>query len=216
MIEIGIPFSDPVADGIVIQQSSAMAIQNGFNMADLMVDIASFRSVFSHIPLVIMTYLNPIVQYGVHSFMTDAIRAGIDGVLMVDLPPDHYSRLGIEDDEASRIFLVTPTTTPSRLSIIHRHASGFIYYVSTKGVTGSTMAKPSIIADHLATLREHIALPIMIGFGIDSVQTAQQMAQIADGIIIGSAFIRPFIDSSNHDITQETQLNFLSRMAQAI
>jgi tryptophan synthase alpha chain len=191
ILELGVPFSDPTADGPVIQRSSARAIKAGVNMAAVLEMVRAIRE-FSSIPIVLFSYYNPILAYGAESFYHDSIGAGADGVLVVDLPPEESDELtGIWGNDLDLIRLVAPTTPPSRMAMIASKASGFIYLVSMTGVTGSGGLDQNNIATVAGDLRESSnGLPICIGFGISTPDQAEQMSGIADGIVIGSAFER--------------------------
>ena len=211
IIEIGIPFSDPMADGSTIQKTSEAAIAHGFRMDDCLVDIQTFKEAYPHIPIVIMTYANPIIQYGTEAWCTDAANAGVSGLLAVDVPPESAEKLFPSSMPLDMIRLVTATTDMARLPVIQDGAGGFIYYVSIKGVTGTAAPDPTIVADHLSMLRQHIQLPVVIGFGISSPEIAADMAQISDGVVIGSSLIRPFLDAPESDYNQimTEQLQYL-------
>tara|TARA_A100001015_G_scaffold299202_1_gene382945 strand:+ start:452 stop:1258 length:807 start_codon:yes stop_codon:yes gene_type:complete len=218
IIEIGIPFSDPMADGVVIQRSSEIAIKNGFNFKDLFEDIAHFKSKFPNTPIVLMTYLNPLVHYKMPLFLHDAKQAGVDGLLIVDLPPENYDRILPDNHDLDIIRLVTPTTDLRRLEMINSSASGFIYYVSVKGVTGSKRPNELEIKAHLQQIQSQISLPMVIGFGINSTSDAAQMAALSNGIVIGSRLIKPFLDSSHNkykDIVDQ-QIQFLNQIRLSI
>jgi tryptophan synthase alpha chain len=216
IIEIGIPFSDPMADGWVIQKTSEIALANGFQFATLLDDIQSFKSVFPDIPIVLMTYLNPLVHYGMDQFIFDAESVGVNGALMVDLPPEHHHKLITKPHALDIICLVTATTKKDRLPMIQKTAGGFIYYVAIKGVTGSKLPDKTAIESHLTPLKSHIQLPVVVGFGINSPTVAKDMASVSDGIIVGSAFIAPFIDANNYDVTKQAQLQFLRDISHGI
>ena len=218
IIEIGIPFSDPMADGEVIQKTSFTAIKNGFSMDVLFEDIRSFKNQFPTIPIVLMTYLNPLIQYGMDSFLKTAKDNGVNGILIVDLPPENFGKVINNSHGLDMIRLVTATTSNERVQIIQQNASGFIYYVSIKGVTGSKLPNPAQIKNHLDELNESISLPKVIGFGINSIESAQQMANISDGIVIGSSLLKPLLDSDTSSLKDciDTQLSFLNQVNNAI
>ena len=185
-----------MADGEVIQKTSFTAIKNGFNMNVLFNDIRSFKNQFPTIPIVLMTYLNPLIQYGMDSFLKTAKENGVNGILIVDLPPENFGKVINNSYGLDMIRLVTATTSNKRVQIIQQNASGFIYYVSIKGVTGSKLPNPAEIKNHLDELNESISLPKVIGFGINSIESAQQMAKISDGIVIGSSLLKPLLDAT--------------------
>ncbi|MEK9726488.1 MAG: tryptophan synthase subunit alpha [Candidatus Margulisiibacteriota bacterium] len=218
IIEIGIPFSDPMADGVVIQRASEIAIKNGFNLSQLFEDVTLFKNKFPFTPIVLMTYLNPLIHYGMDLFLTDAKRAGVDGLLVVDLPPESHQKVIKSSHEISMIRLITPTTNDTRLTLINQSASGFIYYVSVKGITGTQRPDLRSIVSHLDLIKTNISLPMVIGFGIDSVESATAMARLSDGIVIGSRLIQPLLDvpSSKYKDQILTQLSFLNDIHLAI
>jgi tryptophan synthase alpha chain len=191
ILELGVPFSDPTADGPVIQRSSARAIKAGVNMRAVLEMVKEIRK-FNNIPIVLFSYYNPILAYGGERFYRDSVESGADGVLVVDLPPEESEELtGIWGNDLDLIRLVAPTTPPSRMARIASRASGFIYLVSMTGVTGSGGLDENTIATVAGDLRESSGgLPICIGFGISSPEQAAQMSALADGIVIGSAFER--------------------------
>jgi tryptophan synthase alpha chain len=199
LLELGVPFSDPTADGPVIQRSSARAISAGVNMKSVMEMVGRIRE-FSSIPLVIFSYYNPILAYGAERFYKDATAAGADGTLVVDLPPEESDELtGVWGDGLDFIRLVAPTTPPERMAQIASKASGFIYLVSMTGVTGSSGLDREEIASVARDLRKNCnGLPICIGFGISTPDDAAKMSGFADGIVVGSAFER-LIESSLGD-----------------
>jgi tryptophan synthase alpha chain len=191
ILELGVPFSDPTADGPVIQRSSARAIDAGVNITSVLEMVRLIRG-FSRIPIVLFSYYNPILAYGTERFYHDSIRSGADGVLVVDLPPEESDELtGVWGEGLDLIRLVAPTTPPARMAQIAAKASGFIYLVSMTGVTGSGGLDQNNIAAVAEDLRESSnGLPICIGFGISTPEQAARMSGIADGIVIGSAFER--------------------------
>ncbi len=191
ILELGVPFSDPTADGPVIQRSSARAIAAGVSMTTVLEMVRRIRG-FSSIPIVLFSYYNPILAYGAMRFYNDSVRAGADGLLVVDLPPEESDELtGIWGDDLDFIRLVAPTTPPSRMAEIAARASGFIYLVSMTGVTGSGGLDLGEIAEVAETLRKNSnGLPISIGFGISTPEQASKLSEFADGIVIGSAFER--------------------------
>jgi tryptophan synthase alpha chain len=191
ILELGVPFSDPTADGPVIQRSSARAIKAGVNMR-VVLDMVKRIRAFSSVPVIVFTYYNPILAYGAEAFYRDSVQAGVDGVLVVDLPPEESDELtGRWGDGLDFIRLVAPTTPPRRMAEISAKASGFIYLVSMTGVTGSGGLNREEIAGIAAQLKENCnGLPVCIGFGISTPEQASMLSGLADGIVIGSAFER--------------------------
>jgi tryptophan synthase alpha chain len=191
LLELGVPFSDPTADGPVIQRSSGRARAAGMGLSQVLDMVAALRRK-TQIPMVVFSYYNPILAYGAAAFHRDASSAGADGVLVVDLPPEESAELtGLwPDNGLSLIRLTAPTTSPQRMRRIADGASGFIYHVSQLGVTGSGGLRPDEIAAPLSALRAVTRLPVCVGFGISSPAQVAAVARIADGVVIGSAFER--------------------------
>jgi tryptophan synthase alpha chain len=191
VLELGVPFSDPTADGPVIQRSSGRALAAGAGLAPVLDMIAVLRR-RTAIPMVVFSYYNPILTYGAAAFHRDACAAGADGVLVVDLPPEESVELtdGWPDNGLRLIRLTAPTTPPERMRRIAASASGFIYHVSQLGVTGGGGLRPDEIANPLRELRAVTRLPVCVGFGISSPAQVAAVARIADGVVVGSAFER--------------------------
>lgn len=191
ILELGIPFSDPTADGPVIQRSSARALSAGVNLPKVLEMTKEIRTI-TDIPIILFSYYNPIHAYGVEVFYKDAKAAGADGVLVVDLPPEESDELTrfFEDDTFSIIRLVAPTTSGARMKEIADSASGFLYLVSKTGVTGSDGLDTSEISGLSQSLKSLTELPVCIGFGISTSEDVAAIAAVADGVVIGSAFER--------------------------
>ncbi len=189
ILELGIPFSDPTADGPVIQRSSARAIAGGIHLSAILEMTAELRKTID-IPIILFTYYNPVLAFGVENFYTAAKRAGADGVLVVDLPPEESDEMTKfwDDDTFSFIRLVAPTTPDKRMEKISKTASGFIYLVSKTGVTGSSGLTATPVSDQMKILRKICDLPVCVGFGISTAEDVSQIALFADGVVIGSAF----------------------------
>ncbi|MEI6278662.1 MAG: tryptophan synthase subunit alpha [Verrucomicrobiae bacterium] len=191
ILELGIPFSDPLADGATIQAASGRAIAAGTTVAGVLDIIREIRK-FSEIPIVLFTYLNPIYVYGYGKFLADASAAGADGLLILDLPPDEAARNG----ELKRgrglvsIQLIAPTTPPERMELIAKSAEGFLYYVSREGVTGEQSTLSRSISSRVAEIRKHTSLPVAVGFGISTPDQAREVASQADAVVVGSAIVR--------------------------
>ena len=192
ILEIGVPFSDPMADGPAIQRSSERALKNGIGLADVLGLVAQFRKQDADTPIVLMGYANPIEAMGIERFVAAARAAGVDGVIVVDYPPEECApfselcgRAGIDC-----IFLLAPTSTDARIREVARAGTGYLYYVSLKGVTGVKSADVADIAAHLPRLRAASKLPIGVGFGIKDAESARAIAQIADAVIIGSRIVQ--------------------------
>jgi len=191
LIEIGMPFSDPMADGPAIQASSLRALGSGQNMAKTIDLVRRFRAADATTPLLLMGYYNPIYRYGNQRFLDDAKSAGADGLIIVDLPPEEDSELCLpaRDTGLHFIRLATPTTDQARLAKVLTNASGFIYYVSITGITGTRSARPGDVGERIAALRAATDLPIAVGFGIKTPQQAAAIARIADAAVVGSALV---------------------------
>lgn len=191
LLELGVPFSDPMADGPVIQRSSERALAKGVTIHRVLEMVRAFRLDDRGTPVVLMGYLNPIEVVGYEPFAREAREVGVDGVLTVDLPPEEAGELvdALTSRGMAPVFLLAPTTTEARIAAICRMARGFIYYVSLKGVTGSDRLDPVAVAEKLAVVRRHTALPIGVGFGIKDPESAAQVAAICDAVVIGSALV---------------------------
>jgi tryptophan synthase alpha chain len=191
IIELGVPFSDPSSDGAVIQQGSERALAGGTTLRDVLALVTDFRKDNLHTPIVLMGYLNPVEIMGYELFARQAAAAGVDGVLLVDMPPSESRTLAslLRAQQVDTVFLVAPTTSMVRAKSIASHCTGYLYYVSLKGVTGAAINDTDSIRDNIQQLRGLSDLPIVIGFGIKDEQTAAAMAELADGVVMGSALV---------------------------
>ena len=191
VIEVGMPFTDPMADGPAIQASSQRALKAGQNMTKTLAMIRSFRAADDTTPIVLMGYYNPIYIYGVEKFLVDAKAAGIDGLIVVDLPPEEDDELCLPALKAGLNFirLATPTTDDKRLPAVLANTSGFVYYVSITGITGAATADPWAVTAAVGRIKRHTKLPVAVGFGVKSAEQACAIAQSADGVVVGSALI---------------------------
>ncbi|GAA3908338.1 tryptophan synthase subunit alpha [Halomonas cibimaris] len=198
IIELGVPFSDPMADGPVIQKACERALAAGTRLVDLLDMVAEFRRSDTATPVVLMGYLNPVERIGYRAFAEQAARAGVDGVLMVDMPPEEADELAplLKEQGVAAIFLVAPTTSRERAATICAQGQGYLYYVSLKGVTGSATLNAVDVAEHLAPLRALTTLPLCVGFGIRDGATAAEVAKVADGVIAGSALVSRIADNT--------------------
>jgi len=190
-VELGMPFSDPMADGPAIQASSLRALHAGTKLGDVLDLARSFRAQHPDVPLILMGYYNPIYIYGVDRFITDAIKAGVDGLIMVDLPPEEDEELCLPARGAGLDFirLITPTTDDARMPQVMANSSGFVYYVSITGITGTRSASGDSIRDAMARIRKASDLPAVVGFGIRTAAQVNEAAQHADGVVVGSAAV---------------------------
>lgn len=192
VIELGVPFSDPMADGPVIQQSSERALAKGVSLKHVLADVKRFRETDNKTPVVLMGYANPIERMGADAFAAAAKEAGVDGVLVVDYPPEE-SAIFAEKMKAAGIdpiFLLAPTSTDERIAAVGKIASGYVYYVSLTGVTGAANLDVSRIASKIPAIKSHVPLPIGVGFGIRDAQTARAVAEVADAVVIGSRLVQ--------------------------
>src|SRR5882672_7307411 len=202
VIEFGMPFTDPMADGPAIQASSLRALKAGQTLAKTLAMVAAFRKADDTTPIVLMGYYNPIYIYGVERFLADAISAGVDGLIVVDLPPEEDEELCLPALAAGLNFirLATPTTDDRRLPAVLAHTSGFVYYVSITGITGAATPDPSRVNAAVARIKGHTKLPVAVGFGVRTAEHARAIAAGADGVVVGSALIdalRQSLDADN-------------------
>ena len=197
VIELGIPFSDPMADGPAIQAAGLRAIKAGQTLARTLSMVESFRAENDETPIVLMGYFNPIYVYGVERFVRDARMVGVDGLIVVDLPPEMDDELCLPAREAGLDFirLATPTTDDKRLPAVLRHASGFVYYVSIAGVTGTAAPDASNVSAAVARIKRHTELPVCVGFGVRTEAQAREIGAAADGVVVGSAFVGALADT---------------------
>ena len=192
IIELGVPFSDPMADGPVIQKASERALARGVGMAQVLAMVREFRAGNASTPIVLMGYANPIERYGAVRFAADAKAAGVDGVLVVDYPPEECvefaALLGARGIDP--IFLIAPTSSDARIVAVARVARGYVYHVSLKGVTGAGHFDIDAVKRMIPRIKEHVSLPVGVGFGIRDAATARAVAEVADAVVIGSALVQ--------------------------
>jgi tryptophan synthase alpha chain len=191
IIEIGMPFTDPMADGPAIQAAGLRALKAGMTLRKTLDLVSGFRKGDAATPLVLMGYYNPIYIYGVDRFLADAKSAGVDGLIIVDLPPEEDSELCLPAMKAGLNFirLATPTTDDRRLPAVLANTSGFVYYVSITGITGSASAETAVVGEAVARIQRHTKLPVCVGFGIRTPEAARGIAQHADGAVVGTALV---------------------------
>lgn len=201
LIEIGVPFSDPMADGPAIQASSLRAIKAGMTLRKTLAMVAEYRKKDDETPIILMGYYNPIYIYGVDTFLVDAKAAGVDGFIVVDLPPEEEQEFCLPAMKAGLnfIYLTAPTTDDARLPRVVEHASGFIYFVSILGITGTRAAKADDVAAHVARIKKKSNLPVCVGFGIRTPEQAAEIAAVSDGAVVGSALVDKITDNLNDD-----------------
>ncbi|MBW3655784.1 MAG: tryptophan synthase subunit alpha [Gemmatimonadetes bacterium] len=191
IVELGFPFSDPMAEGPPIQRASLRALQAGTTLATTLELAGRFRSEDQHTPLILMGYLNPILTYGFERFASDAAAAGVDGLIVVDCPPEEADELAdaLDAEGLALIRLAAPTTDDARLLTVVRRTSGFLYYVSVAGVTGVKEADAAAVAPAVARLRAASGLPVAVGFGVRTPERAAEVARVADAVVVGSALV---------------------------
>jgi tryptophan synthase alpha chain len=204
LIELGVPFSDPMADGPTIQLSSERALASGTTLPGILALVRRLR-VRTQVPIVLMGYFNPIFAYGPERFAADAAAAGVDGLLVVDLPPEEAAELQVATDQHGLdfIFLLTPTSDQSRVDAVNRLGRGFIYYVSVAGVTGARSEVADTLAARVSSVRSELSLPLVVGFGISTPEQAAQVAKVADGVVVGSALVKYFERYQGAELLQE-------------
>jgi tryptophan synthase alpha chain len=191
MVELGVPFTDPLADGPVIQRAAERALEEGVRLRHVLSFVKEAR-LRTKIPIILMTYYNPVFKYGDEAFMRDAAEAGVDGLIVPDLPPDeagefmkHARHFGIDT-----IFLLAPTSTPERLRVVAKASRGFIYYVSITGITGSRLTVDEGLKESIGAAKRESGKPVALGFGVSTPDEAREVAKLADGVIVGSAIVR--------------------------
>jgi len=191
LIELGMPFTDPMADGPAIQAAGVRALGSGQTLTKTLALVRAFREGDDATPIVLMGYYNPIYIYGVDRFLSDAKAAGVDGLIVVDLPPEEDAELCVPALGAGLNFirLATPTTDDKRLPAVLTNTSGFVYYVSVAGITGSAAPDPAKVGEAVARIKRHTQLPVAVGFGVRTAQAAAAIARGADGVVIGSALV---------------------------
>ncbi|MCF8154441.1 MAG: tryptophan synthase subunit alpha [Rhodoferax sp.] len=225
VIELGVPFSDPSADGPVIQKAGDKALAFGIGMVQVLDMVRDFRRTNNSTPVVLMGYANPVERYdqkhtapGVSSaFVRDAAAAGVDGVLIVDYPPEECEAFAadLRVHDMDLIFLLAPTSTDARMAQVARVASGYVYYVSLKGVTGSGALDTNAVEAMLPRIRRHISVPVGVGFGIRDAETARTISRVADAVVIGSKIIQ-LIENQPRDKVAHTAQQFLSEIRSAL
>lgn len=192
VIELGVPFSDPMADGPAIQRATERAIRQGVGLRQCLAMVASFRQSDQQTPVVLMGYANPIERFGRQAFVDEAKSVGVDGVLVVDYPPEESTEFAqsLKSAGLDPIFLLSPTSTEARIRDIVKHARGYVYYVSLKGITGAAHLDVDAVADKMPLIRKYTDLPIGVGFGIRDAASARAVAEVADAVVIGTRLIQ--------------------------
>ncbi|MEO6407668.1 MAG: tryptophan synthase subunit alpha [Burkholderiaceae bacterium] len=217
VIELGVPFSDPMADGPVIQKSSERALALGIGTREVLAIVRAFRAVDALTPVVLMGYANPIERYGVDRFIDDGHAAGVDGVLVVDYPPEESEAFtaALKVHAIDPIFLLAPTSTEQRMRQVGRVASGYVYYVALKGVTGAGHLDTDAVARTIPRIREHVKVPVGVGFGIRDGSTARAVAEVADAVVIGSALVQ-LLDGCTRDNVADEAGRFVATIRAAL
>ena len=202
VIELGVPFSDPMADGPTIQRASERALKHGMSLRGVLAMVAEFRQQNASTPVVLMGYGNPVEAMGWETFAKRCAEVGVDGVLTVDFPPEesHEAFAHLEAHGLDPIFLLAPTTSDERIAEVAKLARGYVYYVSLKGVTGAGHLDLSAIEQKLPQLRKHISLPIGVGFGIRDTGTALAVARLCDGVVVGSRIVQEIENSTEQNV----------------
>ncbi|WP_321844335.1 tryptophan synthase subunit alpha [Paraburkholderia bannensis] len=217
VIELGVPFSDPMADGPVIQQSSERALAKGVTLKSVLADVKRFRETDNETPVVLMGYANPIERMGAEAFAAAAQAAGVDGVLVVDYPPEESVEFAAKMKAADidPIFLLAPTSTDERIAEVGRMASGYVYYVSLKGVTGAANLDVASIASKIPAIKARVPLPVGVGFGIRDAQTAAAVAEVSDAVVIGSRIVQ-LLQQAAPDTAAQTLTQFITDIRTAL
>lgn len=218
LIELGMPFTDPMADGPIIQNASLRALKNGQTLSKTLDMVKTFRQNNQHTPIVLMGYFNPIHLFGPERFVKVAKEVGVDGLIIVDLPAEHDADLCIYAQKVGIDFirLTTPTTDDKRLPSVLNNSSGFVYYVSVAGVTGAGSATNEQVKEAITRLHRHTTLPICVGFGIKTPEQAKNIAQLADGVVVGSAFVSLIEHSNSEKQAIDSVLSLCEKLSNAI
>ncbi len=218
VIELGIPFSDPMADGPTIQAAALRALSAGGSLAATLDMVRRLREKNTTTPVVLMGYFNPIHNYGIELFCADASKAGVDGVIVVDLPPEEVQVLlpHARQHQIDVIFLTTPTSDEKRLPVILEQASGFVYHVSIAGVTGSASADLTAVRGMVEKIRGHTDLPVCVGFGIKTPEQVSELSEFADGVVVGSAIINAAIAAPTESERTNAALTLVQQLGKAL
>jgi tryptophan synthase alpha chain len=217
IIELGVPFSDPMADGPVIQRASERALLRGVGLRDVLQFVREFRRSNQTTPVVLMGYANPIERMGQNVFIAQAAEAGVDGVLVVDYPPEECEDFArnMQQHGMDTIFLLAPTSTDERMALVGKIASGYVYYVSLKGVTGSGSLDLDAVAEMIPRIKKHVKVPVGVGFGIRDGATAKAISTVADAVVIGSRIIQE-LENAAPENAEAAVKTFISGVRQAL
>lgn len=218
IIEFGMPFTDPMADGPAIQAAAQRSLKAGGSLRLTLDMVAEFRQTDDQTPVVLMGYYNPVYVWGPEKFCADAAKAGIDGLILVDLPPEEAGELvpHCRANKIDFIFLTTPTSDDARLPAIVAEASGFVYYVSIAGITGTASASGAAIEEAVERIRRHTPLPVCVGFGIKTPGQAAEVARIADGVVVGSAIVAASAEHAGTDKAVSAPLDLVRKLAEGV
>ena len=215
IVELGVPFSDPLADGPTIQASSYRSLNNGTTLKKIIRMVADIRET-SELPVVLMTSFNPIFVYGKKEFVADAVKAGVDGVIIPDLPHEEAEEFLAIADGLDMIFLLAPTSTPDRIQQIGKISKGFIYYISLTGTTGTKESLSVGLEEKVSEIKNSVPLPVLVGFGISGPEQAAEAAKVSDGVILGSAIVK-LIETNSNPVERDRKLGeFLTSIQKAI
>ncbi|MCF6178439.1 MAG: tryptophan synthase subunit alpha [Geopsychrobacter sp.] len=217
IVELGFPFSDPMADGPTIQAASERALEAGASLAGVLNLVAEVRKE-SQVPIVLMGYFNPVYRYGVERFARDAAAAGVDGILLVDLPPEEADEIlpDLKQNDIDMITLLAPTTPPQRMKRLAEQGSGYLYYVSMTGVTGSKKLDPEEIRQAVTEVRKLSPIPVGVGFGITTAEDAATVGSYADAVVVGSALVKLIADYAHQPDLQQQVYRFVSALRQSL
>ena len=221
VIELGVPFSDPMADGPVIQKASERALARGIGLREVLQAVRGFRARNAHTPVVLMGYANPIERFdqreGEGAFVRSAAEAGVDGVLVVDYPPEECGQLSqqLKAHGMDLIFLLAPTSTEARIRQVGEIATGYVYYVSLKGVTGAGHLDTGAVAEAVPRIRRHVRVPVGVGFGIRDAASAQAVGRVSDGVVIGSRLVQ-ILENQTRDNAPAAAQAFMAEIRQAL
>jgi len=215
IVELGVPFSDPLADGPTIQASSYRSLNNGTTLKKIIRMVADIRKT-SELPVVLMTSFNPIFVYGKKEFVADALKAGVDGVIIPDLPHEEAEEFLAIADGLDMIFLLAPTSTPDRIQQIGKISKGFVYYISLTGTTGTKESLSVGLEEKVSEIKNSVPLPVLVGFGISGPEQAAEAAKVSDGVILGSAIVK-LIETNSNPVERDRKLGeFLTSIQKAI
>ena len=215
IIEIGVPFSDPLADGPIIQASSHRSLQKGTTLKKIIQLVADIRKT-SELPIILMTSFNPVFVYGKKEFVADAVKAGVDGMIIPDLPPEEAEEFLQIAEGLDMVFLLAPTSTPARIQQVGKVSKGFIYYISLTGTTGTKEALSAGLKKKVNEIKKSVSLPVLVGFGVSGPEQAKQAAEASDGVIIGSAIVKLIAEHSDPAERDRKLADFLASIKKAI